>query len=136
MNDYGGRREGAGRKTTWASGARKEDSKLVRVPEYIATEVLKAAHYIDAGGVINYNSLDSVTQSDNDLLDSVTQSDNDLLDSVTQSDNDSLDSVTQSDNHQLNNLIKLIERYKSEAKDTRDWSKANKLLTEALAILS
>ena len=103
MNDYGGRREGAGRKTTWASGARKEDSKLVRVPEYIATEVLKAAHYIDAGGVINYNSLDSVTQSDN---------------------------------HQLNNLIKLIERYKSEAKDTRDWSKANKLLTEALAILS
>ena len=125
MNDYGGRREGAGRKTTWASGARKEDSKLVRVPEYIATEVLKAAHYIDAGGVINYNSLDSVTQSDNDLLDS-----------VTQSDNDSLDSVTQSDNHQLNNLIKLIERYKSEAKDTRDWSKANKLLTEALAILS
>ena len=114
MSDYGGRREGAGRKTTWASGSRKEDSKLVRVPEYIAAEVLRAAHYIDAGGVIKYDSLDSVTQSNND----------------------SLDSITQSNSPQFNNLIELIERYKSEAKNTRDWSKANKFLTEALAILS
>ena len=114
MNDYGGKREGAGRKTTWVSGARKEDSKLVRVPEYIAAEVLKAAHYIDAGGVISYDSLDPVTQSNDD----------------------SLDSVTQSNSPQLDNLIELIERYKSEAKNTRDWSKANKLLTEALAIIS
>ena len=113
MNDYGGRREGAGRKTTWASGARKEDSKLVRVPGYIATDVLKAAHYIDAGGVINYQ-----------------------LDSVTQSDGHQLDSVTQSNNSQLDRLTKLIEQYKSQAKDTRDWSKANKLLDEALAIIA
>ena len=112
--DYGGRRDGAGRKSTWASKARKEDSKLVRVPGYIASEVLKAAHYIDAGGVINYNTFDLVNQLDNRKFDSVTQSNTTRLDRLTE----------------------LVERYKSQAKDTRDWSKANKLIGDALAIIN
>ena len=110
--EYGGRREGAGRKSGWASKSKKEDSKLVRVPSYIADKVLKAAHYIDAGGIINYQ-FDSVNQINDTQLDSVTQS-----------------------NIQLDRLTDLIERYKLQAKDTRDWSKANKLISEALAIIA
>ena len=43
----GGARPNAGRKNTWASGCRFEDTKSIRVPLAIADEVLKAAHEID-----------------------------------------------------------------------------------------
>lgn len=45
----GGKREKAGRKSTWASGCKFEDTKLIRVPAAIADHVLAIAHQIDAG---------------------------------------------------------------------------------------
>ena len=45
----GGKREGAGKKNTWKSGCKFEDTKVIRVPVLIADKVLEAAHKIDAG---------------------------------------------------------------------------------------
>lgn len=45
----GGFRQGAGRKSTWASGCTFNDTKLIRVPSKIATILLELAHKIDAG---------------------------------------------------------------------------------------
>ena len=45
----GGRREGAGKKSTWQSGCKFEDTKLIRVPKAITDKVLKSAHDIDSG---------------------------------------------------------------------------------------
>lgn len=45
----GGKREKAGRKSTWSSGCRFEDTKLIRVPAAIADQLLDVAHKIDAG---------------------------------------------------------------------------------------
>ena len=45
----GGKREGAGKKNTWKSGCKFEDTKVIRVPVLISDKVLEAAHKIDAG---------------------------------------------------------------------------------------
>jgi len=45
----GGERKGAGRKSTWVSGCKFEDTKLIRVPKAIADVLLKLAHRLDAG---------------------------------------------------------------------------------------
>jgi hypothetical protein len=44
----GGQREGAGRKSTWTSGCRFEDTKLIRVPTVLADRLLEIAHQLDA----------------------------------------------------------------------------------------
>ena len=52
----GGKRKGAGRKSTWVSGCKFEDTKLIRVPTAIAERLLDLAHKLDAGeDVILYN---------------------------------------------------------------------------------
>ena len=43
--------KGVGRKTTWASGIRFEDTKLVRVPVSFAKPILEVAHWLDAGEI-------------------------------------------------------------------------------------
>ena len=48
----GGRRDGAGRKSTWVSGCKFEDTKLIRVPVAIADRLLEIAHKLDSGMVI------------------------------------------------------------------------------------
>jgi DNA-directed RNA polymerase subunit RPC12/RpoP len=45
----GGKREKAGRKSSWVSGCRFEDTKLIRVPSAIADQVLEFAHQLDSG---------------------------------------------------------------------------------------
>lgn len=45
----GGRRDGAGRKSTWVSGCKFEDTKLIRVPVAIADRLLEIAHKLDSG---------------------------------------------------------------------------------------
>ena len=45
----GGRRRGAGRKTTWVSGCSFEDTAIIRVPKYLKDEILDIAHRLDAG---------------------------------------------------------------------------------------
>lgn len=54
----GGKRAGAGRKSTWASGCTQADTKLIRVPIAIADQVLEMAHRLDSG-----DALDLVTRS-------------------------------------------------------------------------
>jgi hypothetical protein len=58
----GGYREKAGRKTSWASGCKFEDTKIIRVPKAIADKLLDIAHKLDEGG-----SLDLVSKSKDPL---------------------------------------------------------------------
>lgn len=50
----GGSRKGAGRKSTWVSGRKFEDTTLIRVPKEYATKLLEIAHRLDAGEVIDF----------------------------------------------------------------------------------
>lgn len=52
----GGKRERAGRKTTWESGVKFEETSPVRVPNYIKDKVLEVAHKLDAGEDIDFVS--------------------------------------------------------------------------------
>lgn len=49
----GGERKGAGRPSTWKSGCKFEDTKLIRVPSAIADKVLKFAHELDDDEILN-----------------------------------------------------------------------------------
>jgi hypothetical protein len=48
----GGARKGAGKKTSWKSGCKFNDTKLIRVPSALALRVLEIAHWLDDGGEI------------------------------------------------------------------------------------
>ncbi len=52
----GGKRKGAGRKSGWASGCRKEDTQTMRIPRHILKEVHEAAHRLDAGEKIDWDA--------------------------------------------------------------------------------
>jgi hypothetical protein len=54
----GGHREKSGRKSTWKSGCKFEDTKLIRVPKAIAPKLLEIAHNLDAN-----EALDLATES-------------------------------------------------------------------------
>lgn len=56
----GGYRKGAGRKSSWASGCSKEETKPIRVPITIADKVLSIFHQLDEGKEIK---IDNDTQS-------------------------------------------------------------------------
>lgn len=43
----GGKRQNAGRKTSWISGCRFEDTKLIRVPKVLSDKLLEFAHRLD-----------------------------------------------------------------------------------------
>lgn len=49
----GGAREGAGRKTQWASGCSFLETTVIRVPKAVKEQVLEIAHKIDGGDVID-----------------------------------------------------------------------------------
>jgi hypothetical protein len=53
----GGHREKAGRPSTWKSGCKFSETKLIRVPAAIADQLLEIAHKLDAG-----ETLDLVTK--------------------------------------------------------------------------
>lgn len=57
----GGVRQGAGRKSTWASGCGREDTIPIRVPKYIKDKIWNYAHKLDAG-----EDLESVVKSLNE----------------------------------------------------------------------
>ena len=52
----GGKRKGAGRKSGWASGCKKEDTQSMRIPKYILKEVHEIAHRLDAGEKIDWDA--------------------------------------------------------------------------------
>lgn len=54
----GGKRENAGRPSTWHSGCTRNDTTPIRVPKAIATKVNNYAHKLDAG-----EDLDCVVKS-------------------------------------------------------------------------
>ncbi len=45
----GGKREGAGKPSSWESGCKFEDTKLIRVPKAISDRLLELAHDLDKG---------------------------------------------------------------------------------------
>jgi hypothetical protein len=53
----GGYREKAGRPSTWKSGCKFSETKLIRVPTAIADQLLEIAHRLDSG-----ETLDLVTK--------------------------------------------------------------------------
>lgn len=57
----GGVRQGAGRKSTWASGCNRDDTVPIRVPKYLKDKVWDYAHRLDAG-----EDLESVVKSLNE----------------------------------------------------------------------
>jgi hypothetical protein len=59
----GGKRTGAGRKSTWQSGCKSSETKLIRVPIAIAEQILDIAHQLDAGEKVDFvtNSSDGIT---------------------------------------------------------------------------
>lgn len=68
----GGKRKGAGRRSTWKSGCKFEDTKLIRVPEAIAEQVLQVAHQIDSGESLIIDTK-SNTPSQLSFLDSLSE---------------------------------------------------------------
>jgi hypothetical protein len=48
----GGVRKGAGKKTSWKSGCKFQETKLIRVPVAISSRLLEIAHWLDEGGEI------------------------------------------------------------------------------------
>lgn len=75
----GGKREKAGRKSTWTSGRKIEDTTVIRVPKEYAAQLLEIAHKLDAGIVLEFK-----TESKNLELGSVTKSEEEFLDLVTE----------------------------------------------------
>ena len=45
----GGVRNGAGRKTQWASGCTFSETTVIRVPKRLKSKILEVAHRLDAG---------------------------------------------------------------------------------------
>lgn len=52
----GGTREGAGRKSSWVSGCRQEETKLMRVPGKLVGQLNEIAHRLDAGETIDLDT--------------------------------------------------------------------------------
>jgi hypothetical protein len=125
----GGQREGAGRKSTWTSGAKFEDTTVIRVPKNIKDKVSAVAYKLDAGEDIDLDSNSKIQELESKLL--LLQLDNELL--VSQLQNKSLDLETQSkkiqeleqENNQLRNSLnslnqlekQLVTNSKEELKD-------------------
>jgi hypothetical protein len=64
----GGQRHNAGRKSTWESGAKFEDTIPVRVPKNIKNELLDVAHKLDVGEDIIFASNPKIQDIESKLL--------------------------------------------------------------------
>lgn len=62
----GGFREGAGRKSTWASGCTREDTVPIRVPKALKQKIWDYAHKLDAGE--DLESLVKLLREENERL--------------------------------------------------------------------
>jgi hypothetical protein len=79
----GGQRDGAGRKSTWSSGCKFEQTKLIRVPSIISDKVLEIAHKLDSGEAIDLEtkSLDQIETKSIEQLQLITIQDKSYLQS-------------------------------------------------------
>jgi hypothetical protein len=48
----GGIRKGSGKKSSWKSGCKFEQTKLIRIPSSLASQLLEIAHWLDDGGEV------------------------------------------------------------------------------------
>lgn len=97
----GGSRQGAGRKSTWASGCTFKDTTLIRVPSKLAPKLLEIAHKLDAG-----ETIDSVTKPDNQELELVDCN----LTSIEDTQPQEIDSVTKSETPFTNKESDLVTK--------------------------
>ncbi len=77
----GGHREKAGRKSTWVSGCKFEQTKLIRVPIAISDRLLEIAHKLDAGETIDLvtEPIELVTESNNEIVTQSSYSQSELI---------------------------------------------------------
>ena len=73
----GGAREGAGKPSSWSSGCKYVDTKLIRVPKAIAPKVLELAHKVDEG--IDYEGVIDLLLTENNRLKKMIKSGNNQL---------------------------------------------------------
>ena len=74
----GGARKGAGKKNTWNSGSKFNETKVIRIPIKIADKVLKLAHDLDSG--LDYElETKSLKQENKRLKDELTSIGDDQL---------------------------------------------------------
>ena len=63
----GGQRQGAGRKSTWESKTKFEDTVVIRVPGKIKDKILEIAHKLDSGDVIDLDSNSKIQELESKL---------------------------------------------------------------------
>ena len=100
----GGKREGAGRKTSWASGVRFEDTSLVRIPNYLKTDLLHLAHRLDSG-----LKIDSVSKSKEQQIASLQERVAQLEGELSEA-NSQLKQIQSSKNFSKSDLLKIRDR--------------------------
>jgi hypothetical protein len=152
----GGQRQGAGRKSSWISGVKFEETVLIRVPKQIKNELLVIAHKLDSKEIsdlvteskeqekeklVLQKKILNLEQENNDLkkrieiLESlVTESKNEVVepsnDLVTESKNEvvepSNDLVTESKNEVVEPSNDLVTKSKNEVVEP-----SNDLVTES-----
>ena len=80
----GGRREGSGRKSQWASGCSFSETTLIRIPKVIRDRVLEIAHRLDAGEKIELVTV-SIKERNQYLEQKVAELEKQLLETKKQS---------------------------------------------------
>jgi hypothetical protein len=94
----GGHRDNAGRKSSWDSGAKFEDTIPVRVPKNIKDQILAIAHQIDAG-----ETFDIETKSNTGVIEQQ------LKIEQLEQDNQNLHQVIESQRLDFNVQLKLLQ---------------------------
>lgn len=122
----GGAREGAGKPSSWKSGCKYEDTKLIRVPKAIGDKVLELAHKVDEG--IDYEIVTKSLKEENERL-------RDKLEHLQ----DSLDVLHQATQNKIIDNTELISKSKELLYDeslvrSRDRSPVKKLLSKLFEI--
>jgi len=77
----GGKRKGAGKPSSWKSGCKYEDTKLIRVPKQIADRTLELAHSLDEG--VDYELVTISLLEENELLKGESKSNGDSVEQLS-----------------------------------------------------
>jgi len=116
----GGSRPGAGKKSSWKSGCKFAETKLIRVPERLSAQLLEIAHALDEG-----KHIEIVTESDllqGEIVAELCEGQITIpFDEVTKSDNE-IDTKPKIELGPLNET-KLSERLTTSRSNLRNWKK-------------
>jgi hypothetical protein len=124
----GGSRQGAGRKSTWASGCTFKDTTLIRVPSRLALILLELAHKLDAGEVIDF-----ATKSENQESVDIDCNLSSVEDTQIQQEYDLAvkpeDSLSNTDNEKQSDFVTKSEKPSDMGKEPSIGHEAEKLET-------